>query len=84
METSEKAIPNYIYEDLLFERRLQRNLSDELERLNKLLSEQIRLLEERKALMVEVREAVQQRWTDEEQSVLTDPTQNTEGKVTHE
>jgi hypothetical protein len=66
METSEKTIPNYIYEDLLFQRRLQRNLNVELEKLKSLLAEQVRLLEERKALMVEVHEAVQRRWEEEE------------------
>jgi hypothetical protein len=65
METIEKKIPNYVFEDLLFRRRLQRNLNDELTRLNNLLSEQIKLLQERKALMAEVHEAVQQRWEEE-------------------
>jgi hypothetical protein len=68
METSERKIPNYIYEDLLFQRRLERSLGNELERLNNLLSEQIRLLEERKTLMADIREAVQLRWKDEEEA----------------
>ena len=66
METTEKKIPNYIFEDLLFQRRLQRNLNAELEKLNTLLAEQVRMLEERKALMTEVHEAVQLRWKAEE------------------
>ena len=68
METNEREIPWYLFEDLLFERRLQRNLNDELERLNNLLVEQVRLLEERKALMANVHAAVQQRWKDEEEA----------------
>ena len=55
-----------LLEDLLFRRRLQRNLNSELERLNGLLVEQIRLLQERKALMAEAHDAMQQRWKDEE------------------
>jgi hypothetical protein len=84
METTEKKIPNYIFEDLLFQRRLQRNLNAELEKLNTLLAEQVKLLDERKQLLAEVHEAVQQRLEDEEHSVLTDPAQNTEEKVNHE
>lgn len=66
MGTSEQNIPNYVFEDLLFRRRLQRNLNDELERLHDLLVEQVRLLKERDALMSKVHAAVQQRWEQEE------------------
>jgi hypothetical protein len=66
METSEKKIPTFVFEDLLFRRRLERNLNDEFERLNRLLAEQVELLQERKALMTEVREAAQGRWEEEE------------------
>lgn len=66
MEANERELPRYLIEDLLFERRLQRNLSSELERLNKLLAEQVRMLEERKTLMADIREAVQLRWKAEE------------------
>jgi uncharacterized damage-inducible protein DinB len=76
METTERKIPTYVLEDLLFQRRLERNLNTELARQNNLLAEQNRLLQERKELMAEVHAAVQQRWEDEEQSVLTDPAQN--------
>jgi hypothetical protein len=84
METTEKKIPNYVFEDLLFQRRLQRNLNAELEKLNTLLAEQNRFLQERMALMAEVHAAVQKRWEDEEQSTLIDPAKNTEEEVNHE
>ena len=61
MESSERELPRYIFEDLLFERRLCRTLNAEQEKLNALLSEQVRLLEARKQLMADVRESVQQR-----------------------
>jgi hypothetical protein len=66
MATTEKNTPNYVYEDLLFRRRLERNLGDELQRLYNLLVEQVRLLKEREALMADVHAAVEQRWKDEE------------------
>jgi hypothetical protein len=65
METTEQKIPNYVLEDLLFQRRLHRTLNAEQEKLNALLAEHVRLLAERRALMAEVREAVQQRWDTE-------------------
>jgi hypothetical protein len=68
MENDELKIPRYVYEDLLFQRRLQRDLNAELEKLNALLAEQARLLKERKELMAEVHAAVQHRWSDEEKS----------------
>jgi hypothetical protein len=68
METTERKIPNYVFEDLLFRRRLQRNLNDELERLHHLLTEQVRLLKEREALMSTVHAAVEQRWNAEEEA----------------
>ena len=77
METPEKKIPNYIFEDLLFRRRLERTLNPELEKTNTLLAEQVRLLEERKQLLAEVHLAVQKRWEVEEQSRLIDPAKNT-------
>lgn len=66
METPEKKIPNYVFEDLLFQRRLERTLNAEQERLNALLAEHVRLLAERRALMSKVHEAVQQQWKDDE------------------
>ena len=62
MEMNEREIPRYVFEDLLFRRRLQRNIADELERFNQLLTAQIKLMENRKTLMSEIQEAVQQRW----------------------
>ena len=66
METNEKRIPTFVFEDLLFARRLQRNLNAEQERLNALLAEHVRLLAIRKQLMADVHASVQQRWKDEE------------------
>lgn len=66
METTEKRISTYVLEDRLFARRLHRNLNDELERLHHLLTEQVRLLKERDALMSKVHAAVQRRWDTEE------------------
>jgi predicted nuclease with TOPRIM domain len=66
MKTNEVKIPIYVFEDLLFERRLQRNLNAEQEKLNALLAEHVRLLEVRRQLMSKVHEAVQQRWDTEE------------------
>jgi hypothetical protein len=77
METNEKKIPNFVFEDLLFQRRLERTLNAESEKLNALLAEHVRLLEERRALMAEVHEAVQQRWKDEE-AVASNPHSITE------
>jgi hypothetical protein len=68
MEPIEQKIPNYVFEDLLFQRRLQRTLNAELERLNNLLSEQNRLLQERKELMAKVNGAVMTHWRNEESS----------------
>ena len=66
MKETKKKIPNYVFEDLLFQRRLQQNLNDELERLHDLLVEEVRLLKERDALMSKVHAAVQERWEKEE------------------
>jgi len=80
MEKNEREIPRFVFEDLLFARRLQRNLNAEQERLNSLLAEHVRLLQERRALMAEVHEAVQQRWHDEEAAPSDTHTKlNTEG-----
>lgn len=84
METPEVKIPNYVFEDQLFQRRLQRNLNTELERLNNLLAEQTRLLQKRKGLMAEDHDAVQQRWADEERSMLHDSAKHTEEKASDE
>ena len=62
---NEREVPKYILDDLLFRRRLERNLNDELQRLNKLLREQIEMLQQRKELSVEVNAAVMQRWKNE-------------------
>ena len=84
METTEKKIPKCVFEDRLFERRLQRDLNAELERLYHLLTEQVRLLREREALMSGVQAAVQQRRTEEEQSTLTGSTEHIEGEESPE
>lgn len=79
METSENKIPNYVFEDLLFERRLQRNLREELERLNRLLAEQVELFQRRKELLADIHDGVQRRWRTEEEAV-----QNATNSVTEE
>jgi hypothetical protein len=66
METNKKKIPNYVFEDLLFRRRLQRNLNAEYEKLSALLVDQVKLLKERDALMDGIHAAVKQRWEEEE------------------
>jgi len=68
METTEKKIPNYVFEDLLFQRRLHRTLNAEQEKLNALLAEHVRLLEARRLLMADTCEAVQRRWKEEEEA----------------
>ena len=65
METSEK-IPNFVLEDLLFQRRLQRSLNAEYEKLSALLVEQVKLLKERDALMDGIHAATQERWQEDE------------------
>ena len=65
MEPIEQKIPNYVFEDLLFQRRLHRSLNAEQEKLNALLAEHVRLLNERRALMAEIHDSVQQRWNEE-------------------
>ena len=78
MEPSDKKIPNFVLEDLLFQRRLERDLSDELERLNRLLAEQVELLQTRKELLCEVHAAVLQRSTDEDDAVQESANSTTE------
>ncbi|MGD1108415.1 MAG: hypothetical protein ABR865_15340 [Terracidiphilus sp.] len=84
METNEREIPRYVFEDLLFQRRLHRSLNAEQEKLNALLAEHVRLLQERRALMAEVHEAVQQRWKDEEQSTVTASAKHSNEEANHE
>lgn len=62
MEMPEQKIPNYFFQDLLFRRRLERSLNAEYEKLNAPLAEHVRLLQERRTLMVEIHDIVQQRW----------------------
>jgi hypothetical protein len=84
METSEKTIPTFVLEDLLFQRRLHRSLNSELERLHSLLVEQVRLLRERDALMAKVHAAVQERWEKEEPASVAVRSEATEGEANHE
>ena len=74
METTEKNIPNYVFEDLLFQRRLQRNLNTELERLNRLLAEQVELLQKREVASAQIYATVMLRWESEVESAS--PTTN--------
>ena len=83
METSEK-IPNFVLEDLLFQRRLQRSLNAEYEKLSALLVEQVRLLQERDALMSNVHAAVQERWQKEEPASVAVRTELTEREANYE
>ena len=64
--TNDKQIPNYVFEDLLFRRRLERSLNKELERFNTLLKEQIFLIDQRNDLLCDLRCAVLQRLADED------------------
>jgi hypothetical protein len=84
METTKKKIPSYIFEDLLFRRRLERDLGDVLQRLYNLLVEQVRLLKVREALMANVQAAVQHRWEEEEPSEVIDRTEHTEEEESSE
>ena len=84
METTEKKIPTYVYEDLLFRRRLQRSLNAEYEKLSVLLVEQVRLLKERDALMDGIHAAVKQRWEGEEAESVAVRIEATVGEANHE
>jgi hypothetical protein len=84
METTEKKIPTYVYEDLLFRRRLQRSLNAEYEKLSVLLVEQVRLLKERDALMDGIHAAVKQRWEEEEAESVAVRIEATVGEANHE
>jgi hypothetical protein len=79
MEPIEKKIPNYVFEDVLFRRRLQRNVNDKVERLNRLLAEQVELLQTRKELLTEVNAAVLLRWRNEDDSKPKSENTNTAG-----
>jgi hypothetical protein len=67
MSTS-KQIPNYVFEDLLFRRRLERSLNAELERINSLLKEQIVLIEKRRESLSAVSSATADKLNREEQA----------------
>lgn len=69
MAVNEREIPKYVFEDLLLRRRLERNLNTELESLNRLLTEQVELLQKRKELCAEVNAAVMLRWRNEEDAM---------------
>jgi hypothetical protein len=58
MQIDSNGIPNRVFEDLLFRRRLERNLNQELERFNRLLKEQIFLIEQRRELLCGLPEPV--------------------------
>jgi hypothetical protein len=68
MEITEKQIPNYVFEDLLFRRRLERTLNAELERFNGLLKEQISLIEKRRESLCAVSVATAEKLNREEQA----------------
>jgi hypothetical protein len=68
MAVNEREIPKYVFEDLLFRRRLERQLKVDCELINRLLREQIELLRIRSELLVNISNAVQRQWKDEELS----------------
>jgi hypothetical protein len=75
---TEKTIPNYVIEDLLFRRRLERSLNHELERLYHLLVKQVELLRQREALISDVQAAVEQRCTNEDEAIQGSANSTTE------
>jgi hypothetical protein len=84
METTEKRIPNSVFEDdLLFQRRLYRTLNAEYVKLSALLVEQVKLLREREALMSTVHAAVEQHWDEEEPASVVVRTELTEEETQH-
>lgn len=82
MAVNEREIPKYVFEDLLFRRRLERNLNTELESLNKPLTEQVELLQKRNEVFAEVNAAVMLRWSNEEDAMpeLENPTTEEAGQ----
>lgn len=72
MSTS-KQIPNYVFEDLLFRRRLERTLNAELERFNALLKEQNSLIEKRRDSLCTVSLATAEKLSREEEADGTEP-----------
>ena len=82
MAGNEREIPKYVFEDLLFRRRLERNLNTELESLNKPLTEQVELLQKRNEVFAEVNAAVMLRWSNEEDAMpeLENPTTEEAGQ----
>ena len=63
--SSDGQIPKYVFEVQLFQRRLASTLRIEQERVNKLLREQIELLERRKELLCDLHRAVLDQWNEE-------------------
>ncbi len=63
-----KTIPNYVFEDLLFRRRLERTMNAELERFNALLKEQMSLIEERRESLCAISAATAEKLEREEEA----------------
>jgi len=65
--SNNKNIPNYVFDDLLFRRRLERTLNAELERFNALLEQQIVLIEKRRESLGAVSSATAEKLSREEE-----------------
>ena len=73
MSTS-RQIPNYLFDDLLFRRRLERTLNAEFERFNALLKEQIFLIERRSESLLAISSATAEKLSREEAAVADSAT----------
>jgi hypothetical protein len=62
---NERTIPKYVFEIQLFQRRLERTLRIEEDRVNKLLQQQIELIKSRKKLLLDLHRTVLERWNEE-------------------
>jgi len=80
MSTS-RQIPNYLFDDLLFRRRLERSLNAELERFNALLTEQISLIQKRKESLLAISSAAAERLNREEEADGAQPSSATDAPL---
>lgn len=81
--TSDREIPKYVFEVQLFQRRLASTLRIEQERVNKLLREQVELLERRKELLCDLHGAVLDQWNEEENRAPEIAAPASETEATH-
>jgi hypothetical protein len=82
---NDRRIPDYVFEDLLFQQRLRFSLRIEQERMNKLLQQQIELVKRREEVLCELTRAMRELWN-EEQNTAPDLTvaPASETEATHE